>query len=112
MGAFRIDNIEFRKKAISDKEGQLYINKSSVDTSANTVSDEGETNIATVITAWGANLINSLDFTGIPLLILVVIIFAFINLFNNLNLLLRPIYSVTFCRTFFLLYVAVSKLSI
>lgn len=41
-------NIEFRKKAVSDKEGQLYINKSSVDNSANTVSDEGITNIETV----------------------------------------------------------------
>lgn len=42
-----------------------------------------KTNIDTIITAWGANLINSLDFTGVPLIILLVIIFAFINLFNT-----------------------------
>lgn len=42
-----------------------------------------KTNIDTVITAWGANLINGLDFTGIPLVILVVIVFALINLFNT-----------------------------
>lgn len=42
-----------------------------------------KTNIATIITAWGANLINSLDFTGIPLLILVVVVIAIINLFNT-----------------------------
>ena len=42
-----------------------------------------KTNIDTIITAWGANLINSLDFTGIPLIILVVIVFALINLFNT-----------------------------
>ena len=42
-----------------------------------------KTNIATIITAWGANIINSLDFTGIPLIILVVIVFALINIFNT-----------------------------
>ncbi len=42
-----------------------------------------KTNIATIITAWGANLINSLDFTGIPLLLLIIIVLAVINLFNT-----------------------------
>lgn len=42
-----------------------------------------KTNIATVITAWGANIINSLDFSGIPLVILVVLVFAIVNLFNT-----------------------------
>ena len=42
-----------------------------------------KTNIANIITAWGANLINSLDFTGIPLLILVVVVIAAVNLFNT-----------------------------
>ena len=42
-----------------------------------------KTNIDTVITAWGANLINSLDFTGMPLILLVIIVFAVINLFST-----------------------------
>lgn len=42
-----------------------------------------KTNIATLITAWGANIINSLNFTGLPLLIVIILIFAFINLFNT-----------------------------
>lgn len=42
-----------------------------------------KTNIATIITAWGANLINGLDFTGIPLILLVIIVFVIINLFNT-----------------------------
>lgn len=42
-----------------------------------------KTNIATIITAWGAKFINNLDFTGIPLIVLVVIIFMVINLFNT-----------------------------
>lgn len=42
-----------------------------------------KTNIATVITALGANLINSLDFTGIPLILLVIVVFAIINLLNT-----------------------------
>lgn len=42
-----------------------------------------KTNIDTIITAWGANFINGLDFTGIPLVLIVIIIFAFINLFNT-----------------------------
>lgn len=42
-----------------------------------------KTNIATILTAWGANIINSVDFTGIPLILLVVIIFSFVNLFNT-----------------------------
>lgn len=40
-----------------------------------------ESNIGTVITAWGANLINSLSFTGIPLIILVLLVVAISNLF-------------------------------
>ena len=36
------NNIDFRKKAVSDKKGKLYINKSIVDNSANTVLDSGE----------------------------------------------------------------------
>jgi len=42
-----------------------------------------KTNIATVITAWAANLINSVDFSGIPLVLLVVIVLAIVNLFNT-----------------------------
>lgn len=42
-----------------------------------------KTNIDTIVTAWGANLINSLDFTGIPLVLIIIIIFALINLFNT-----------------------------
>lgn len=42
-----------------------------------------KTNIATVITAWGSNIINSLDFSGIPLIILVVLVFILVNLFNT-----------------------------
>lgn len=42
-----------------------------------------KTNIATIITAWGANIINNLDFSGIPLIILVVLVLAIINLFNT-----------------------------
>lgn len=42
-----------------------------------------KTNIATILTAWSANLINSLNFSGIPLIIMVVIIFAIVNLFNT-----------------------------
>lgn len=42
-----------------------------------------KTNIASIITGMGANLINSMNFTGIPLIILVVVILAIINLFNT-----------------------------
>ena len=42
-----------------------------------------KTNIATVITAYGSNIINSLDFSGIPLIILVVLVFIIVNLFNT-----------------------------
>lgn len=42
-----------------------------------------KTNIATLITAFGANLINSLNFTGLPLIILIVFVLAIINLFNT-----------------------------
>ena len=40
-----------------------------------------KTNIATIITAWGANIINSVEFGGIPLIILVLIVIAIVNLF-------------------------------
>ncbi len=40
------------------------------------------TNIGTIICAWGANLIKELPFTGIPLILLVVIVIAFCNLFS------------------------------
>ena len=42
-----------------------------------------KTNIATVITAWGANLINGINFTGLPLVIVVVLIIAITNIFNT-----------------------------
>ena len=42
-----------------------------------------KTNIATLITAWGANIINDLNFSGLPLIILIVLVLAFINLFNT-----------------------------
>ena len=42
-----------------------------------------KSNISTLITAWGSNIIDSLEFTGIPLLILVVIVLAIVNLFNT-----------------------------
>lgn len=38
-------NIEFIKKAVGNEIGNLYINKSSVDNSANTISDKGEISI-------------------------------------------------------------------
>ena len=38
-------NIKFIKKAVGDKISNLYINKSSVDNSANTISDKGEITI-------------------------------------------------------------------
>lgn len=40
-----------------------------------------KTNIATIITAWLANLIEYLDFSGIPLIILVLVLIAISNLF-------------------------------
>jgi len=40
-----------------------------------------KTNIGTVLTAWSANFINSLDFTGIPLLLIIIIVIALSNLF-------------------------------
>jgi len=42
-----------------------------------------ETNLATIITAWGANIINSANFSGIPLILLVLIVIAIINLFTT-----------------------------
>ncbi len=42
-----------------------------------------KTNMATLITAWGANIIDSVEFTGLPLIILVVLILAIVNLFNT-----------------------------
>lgn len=40
-----------------------------------------QSNIGTIITAWGANLINDLSFSGLPLILLVIIIIAISNLF-------------------------------
>ena len=42
-----------------------------------------KTNIDTILTALAANAINSIDFTGIPLVLLVVILLAIVNLFNT-----------------------------
>ena len=42
-----------------------------------------KTNIATVITAWGAEIINNANFTGIPLILLVLILIAIMNLFTT-----------------------------
>ena len=39
-----------------------------------------ETNLATIITAWGANIINSANFSGLPLILLVLIVIAIVNL--------------------------------
>ncbi len=41
-----------------------------------------KTNIPTLITAWGSNIINSLSFTGLPLIILIVVVLALVNIFN------------------------------
>ncbi len=40
-----------------------------------------QTNIGTIITAWGADIINNLSFSGIPLIILSLVIIAISNLF-------------------------------
>ncbi|MEG2283207.1 MAG: AbgT family transporter [Bacilli bacterium] len=40
-----------------------------------------KTNIGTVITSWGANIIGSLEFTGIPLILLIIAVIAVANLF-------------------------------
>lgn len=40
-----------------------------------------ETNIGTLFVAWGASLIKTLSFTGIPLIILVLLVLAVLNLF-------------------------------
>ena len=42
-----------------------------------------KSNIATVVTAWGSNLINNINFTGFPLLVAVILILAFVNIFNT-----------------------------
>ena len=42
-----------------------------------------KTNIPTLITAWGSNIINGLDFTGIPLIILIILVLAIVNIFNT-----------------------------
>lgn len=42
-----------------------------------------KTNIAAIITAWGANIINQANFTGIPLVLLVIIIIAIANIFTT-----------------------------
>ncbi len=41
------------------------------------------TNIGIVISGWGANLISELNFSGIPLIILIMIVIAISNLFNT-----------------------------
>lgn len=41
------------------------------------------TNIDTVLTAWGANLINRLEFSGVPLILILIIVFVVTNLFNT-----------------------------
>lgn len=40
-----------------------------------------ETNIGTLIVAWGASIISSVSFTGIPLILLVILVIAISNLF-------------------------------
>ena len=42
-----------------------------------------KTNIATFITATGANIIKDLNFTGLPLLLLVILVLLIVNLFNT-----------------------------
>lgn len=39
-----------------------------------------KTNIATIVTAWGANIVSDLSFTGIPLILLVLIVIVISNL--------------------------------
>ena len=41
------------------------------------------TNIGTIITAWGANIISSVNFTGILLILLVLIVIAVVSLFST-----------------------------
>lgn len=41
------------------------------------------TNIGTIITAWGANIINSVSFTGLPLILLILFVIAFVSLFST-----------------------------
>ena len=40
-----------------------------------------QTNLGTIITAWGANIISNLSFTGIPLVILILVVIAITNFF-------------------------------
>lgn len=42
-----------------------------------------KSNIPTIITAWGANIINNLEFTGIPLIILVLLVISITGLLNT-----------------------------
>lgn len=42
-----------------------------------------KTNIATVLVAWMSNVVNGLDIVGLPLIIIVVLLMAFINLFST-----------------------------
>jgi len=42
-----------------------------------------KTNLPLLITAWGSNIIDSLDFTGVPLIILIVLVLAIVNIFNT-----------------------------
>ncbi len=44
----KFDNIEFRKKAVSNQEGKIFIKESNVDPSANTISTNGNISIETV----------------------------------------------------------------
>ena len=41
-----------------------------------------KTNIATIIIAWGANIINSLPFTGIALILLIILVIMIVSLFS------------------------------
>ena len=44
----QFDNIEFRKKAVSNQKGKLFIKESKIDSSANTISEDGDIEIETV----------------------------------------------------------------
>lgn len=42
-----------------------------------------KTNIGTIITAWGSNIISGVNFSGIPLILLVMLVIAIISLFST-----------------------------
>lgn len=42
-----------------------------------------KTNLATIFLAWGANIINSSSFTGLPLILLIVVVIALLNLITT-----------------------------